>query len=416
MPLLFGNTASSAVLDYVKSDLVAHYDASVGTSLTQNAFPNPLDVFAWFGTFANNNITNTRDAGAGPSGAGGTPMKMVPTGGDPHTGSYNQLSSTFGVASNGQTWTVSFYAKASRAGMTIGPLIGYNDSSGGVFVFSGQLTSGQVTLTTSWARYSVTTTAPTSGGTVTGIQIRWDINDAVTNEAGDTVWLDGVQAEAAAAATPLNTNSQTLWYDISGVGSSKNLTLTSGIPKVYSGGKYLAFDGSSHKAENTTMSGVLSGLSAGSVCVMYRAKSSDDNAMIWDFCNTSGSRDLFSMRQNWSSVQTTGYNSTGSLFGVAQFGVSATGVWKHYAFVRRSNVLYAYVNGVLNQTGSTMSDAIGTINKLIVGQDNIGTNFAHADYGHFMAYNRGLTDAEVAQNFNYYRAQYGLQELTCQDI
>jgi hypothetical protein len=114
------------------------------------------------------------------------------------------------------------------------------------------------------------------------------------------------------------------------------------------------------------------------------------------------------MRQNWSSVQTTGYNSTGSLFGVAQFGVSATGVWKHYAFVRRSNVLYAYVNGVLNQTGSTMSDAIGTINKLIVGQDNIGTNFAHADYGHFMAYNRGLTDAEVAQNFNYYRAQYGL--------
>ena len=408
MPLLFGNTASSAVLDYVRSDLVAYYDASVSTSLTQNTLPSPLDPFVWFGPFSNNNITLSRDAAAGPSPVSGTPMKMAVTGGDPHTGSYNQLSSVISVASNGQTWTVSFYAKASRAGMTVGPLIAYNDSAGGAFVFPGQLTSGQVTLTTSWARYSVTTTAPTSGGTVTGIQVRWDINDAIANEAGDTVWLDGVQVEASPVMTTLNTNSRDIWYDISGVGSSKNLTLTTGIPKIYSGGKYLAFNGSSHKAENTTMSGVLSGLSEGTVCVMYRSTAPDQDAMVWDFCNTDGNRDLFSMRQNWAGGQTTGYNSVTGQFGTAVFGSSATGAWKHYTFVRRSNVLYGYVNGVLNNTGSIMTNPIRTINKLIIGQDNIGTNFAYADYGHFMAYNRGLTDGEVAQNFSYFKSQYGL--------
>lgn len=416
MPLLFGNTASAAVLDIVRSDLVAYYDAAVRTSLTQNAFPNPLDTFEWFGPFGNNNITLSRDTSAGPTPVGGIPMKMIPTGGDPHTGSYNQLISVISPASNGQTWTVSFYAKGSRAGMTVGPLIAYNDASGGAFVFAGQLTSGQVTLTTSWARYSITTTAPTSGGTVTGIQIRWDINDATGNVAGDIVWLDGVQVEANPTVTTFNANSYNIWYDISGVGSSKNLTLTTGIPKIYSDGKYLSFDGSSHKAENTTMSGVLSGLSQGSVCLMYRSKATDNNAMIWDFCNTNGNRDLFSMRQNWAGGQTTGYNGTPGAFGTATFGFSSTNVWKHFAFVRRSNVLYAYVNGVLNNTGTTMVDPIGTINKLIIGQDNINTNFANADYGNFMVYNRGLTDAEVSQNFNYFRAQYGLQEVICQDI
>lgn len=408
MPLLLGNTASSSIQDIVRSSLVAYYDASVGTSLTQNVFPNPLDTYAWFGPAFTNNLAQSRDSGAGPSGAGGTPMKLQPTGAasDPHNQSYNSTPYNMAPASANQTWTISFWAKTNRVGSDITPLVCFPDSSGGVFTFNGQIQSFSIFPTTSWARYSGTVTAP-NDSRVVGIQVRLDASEGPAFTT-DQQWIDGFQVEAGPVMTNLNTNSRDIWYDISGVGSSKNLTLTSSIPKYYTGGKYLAFNGSSHKAENTTMSGVLSGLYEGSVCVMYRSTATDNNAMVWDFCNTSGSRDLFSMRQNWSDQQTTGYNSTGGLFGIAQFGASVTGAWKHYAFVRRSNVLYSYVNGVLNQTGNTMSEPIGTINKLIIGQDNIGTNFIYGDYGHFMAYNKGLTQAEVQQNFNYFRGQYGL--------
>jgi hypothetical protein len=407
MPLLLGNTAASAIQDIVRSSLVAYYDASVGTSLNQNIFPNPLDPFAWFNT-TTNNLALSRDTVTGASPAGGTPMKMQPTGSaaDPHIGSYNGPVWNFGTAQANQTFTVSFWAKTNRVGSDITPLVCFPDSTGGVFVFANQITSFSVFPTGTWARYSGTVTAP-NDSRVVGIQLRLDASEGLAYTS-DIQHIDGIQVEAGPTMTTLNTNSRDIWYDISGVGSSKNLTLTSNIPKYYTGGKYLAFNGSSHKAENTTMSGVLSGLYEGSVCVMYRSTATDTDAMVWDFCNTNGNRDLFSMRQNWSGVQTTGYNATGGLFGVAQFGASVTGAWKHFAFVRRSNVLYAYVNGVLNQTGSTMADPIGTINKLIIGQDNIGTNFINGDFGHFMAYNKGLTQEEVQQNFNYFRGQYGL--------
>jgi hypothetical protein len=194
------------------------------------------------------------------------------------------------------------------------------------------------------------------------------------------------------------------WTDLSS--NARNLNLVNSPTFDTANGGIIKFNGSNNSAESTSMSGLLSGSSAATVQVWYRSTAQDDNAMVWDFCNTNGSRDLFSMRQNWGGGQTTGYNGTGSLFGTATFGSSVTGVWKNYAFVRRNNILYAYVDGVLNNTGSTMTDAIGTINKLIIGQDNIGTNFINGDYGNFLVYNRGLTDAEVAQNFKYYRNRY----------
>jgi hypothetical protein len=195
------------------------------------------------------------------------------------------------------------------------------------------------------------------------------------------------------------------WQDITA--NARHLTNTNAVYSTTGSGGAWSMNGSSAKFESTSMASLLSGKTEATVSVMYKSLGTDDNAMVWDFCNTSGSRDLFSMRQNWGGGQTTGYNSTGGLFGTATFGFSST-AWKHFVFVRRSNVLYAYVNGTLNNTGSTMSDAIGTINKLIIAQDNIGTNFAFAEYGHFLAYDRGLTDSEVASLFDYYRNRYQL--------
>ena len=414
MPLLESRGSGSALgfglnsfNDIVRTSLVAYYDASVGTSLNQNIFPNPLDPFAWFNT-TTNNLALSRDTTTGASPAGGTPMKMQPTGtaSDPHIGSYNGSVWNFGTAQAGQQFTISFWAKTNRVGSDITPLVCFPDSSGGVFNYAGQIQSFSIFPTGTWARYSGTVTAPV-GVPVTNIQMRLDASEGLSYTT-DIQHIDGIQVEAGSTMTALNTNSRDVWYDISGVGSSKNLTLTSNIPKYYYGGKYLGFNGTSHKAENTTMAGGLSGRNEGSVCVMDRSTATDSDARVWECCNTNGSRDLFSMRQNWSGGQTTGYNSTGGLFGTATFGASVTGIWKHYAFVRRGNVLYAYVNGVLNNTGSTMVDNIGTINKLIIGQDNIGTNFINGDFGHFMAYNKGLTQGEVQQNFNYFRKQYGL--------
>jgi hypothetical protein len=405
----FGLTSSG--VDFVRSGLILNYDAGNNNSLTQNVFPNPLDPFAWFGTSGTNNLSISRDAAAGPSGAGAgsIPMRLQPTStaSDPHTQSYNSTIWNMAPASANQKWTISFWAKTNRVGSDITPLVCFPDSSGSVFTFANQITSFSIFPTTTWARYSATVTAP-NDSRVVGIQIRLDASEGLSFTT-DIQHIDGIQIEAGQNLTNLNTNSRDIWYDISGVGSNKNLTLTSGIPKHYTGGRYLAFNGSSHEGRSDNMSGLITGLSDASVSVWYKPNAQDDNGMVYDFCNTvntSGNRDNFSMRQNWGGSQTAAYttNSSGS-FASVNFELAQYTNWRNYSAVRRGNVFYSYINGVLtNQVA--ISGTIRDTNRLIIGQDNIGTNFLNANFGIFQVYNRGLTDAEVLQNYLAFKSRY----------
>jgi hypothetical protein len=437
MPLLETRGSGSALsygrgasIGLVRSGLVSHFSAYNTNSFNTNVFNTPLDMFSWFNTFGNNNITLSRDASAGPSPAGGTPMKMLVTGGDPHTGSYNQTSSVIANASNGQTWTVSFWAKASRAGMTVGPLISYNEASGGGFVFSGQLTSFQVPITTEWARYSGTTTAPVSGGTVTGIQVRWDINDAVTSNVGDIVWLDGLKVENGPTATAFNTNSRSTWFDISG--NNNNATIVNGIDYGTSSvfqtsangfnnthGGYLQLD-----AANDYIQLASNGSAAPygnnpkysiEMWVNRYTESGRNYEIFWSQDYTSHTPPYYAVHIRIDNANAHGGIDYlgGSPFAYVDLDNPANPAftnnqWNHFVFVRDDATgSKVYRNGVLRQDIQNPGTTTYYTNPLRLGWSNFVSSSA-LRFGEVRYYNRDLTGGEVAQNYNFTRSGYGL--------
>ncbi len=105
----------------------------------------------------------------------------------------------------GQTVTLSFWAKAD-ATVTIAPTIVQNFGSGGSA--NVETTTSNLTLTTSWVRYSVTAAIPSISGKTIGTSsyLAARAMRAVT-ASGFTIDFWGVQLEAGSVATPFQTAS-----------------------------------------------------------------------------------------------------------------------------------------------------------------------------------------------------------------
>jgi hypothetical protein len=105
----------------------------------------------------------------------------------------------------GQTVTLSFWAKAD-ATVTIAPTIVQNFGSGGSAAV--ETTTSNLTLTTSWVRYSVTAAIPSISGKTIGTSsyLAARAMRAVT-ASGFTIDIWGVQLEAGSTATPFQTAS-----------------------------------------------------------------------------------------------------------------------------------------------------------------------------------------------------------------
>jgi hypothetical protein len=238
---------------------------------------------------------------------------------------------------------------------------------------------------------------------------KWSINSLTAPVSSNLVLhYDAADIRSHNAFDTVNLPATTGWQDLTT--NAKHLTNTNATYTTLGSGGSWVMNGTSAKFQADTMAGLLTGKTEATVSLMYKSLGTDTDAMVWDFCNTDGNRDRFSMRQNWTGGQTTGYNSTAGAFGTATFGTSVSNVWKHYVFTRRGGQLFAYVDGVLNNSGTVLSDAnnILAINRLIIAQDNINTNFAWAEYGNFLVYDRGLTGTEISQLFDYYRNRYAI--------
>jgi hypothetical protein len=142
----------------------------------------------------------------------------------------------------GQTFTISFWAKASVAQtLTIRPqqVFGSGGSSNEIFGFS------EVAVTTSWQRFSATVTAPSLAGKTIGtnshlyFELYWLTAAAMSMD----IW--GIQLEAGAVATPFRRNAPSIQAELdtcqryfqrflggtgcsaSGIGSSANAVILS---------------------------------------------------------------------------------------------------------------------------------------------------------------------------------------------
>jgi hypothetical protein len=175
---------------------------------------------------------------------------------------------------------------------------------------------------------------------------------------------------------------------------------------------YLRFNGSNQYAEGS-VAGLISGLSDATCSVWYRPLSVDNDAMIFDHHTiTSGDvRDNFSIRQVWggSTPQTAGYtvNSSGTFTSVNfEATNSFLNTWRNYTLVRRGGSFISFVNGT--QANSTsITGTIRTSNFLRIAQDAINSNHLNADFAVVQTWNRGLSNAEVTQQFNFYKGRYG---------
>jgi hypothetical protein len=196
-----------------KSGLVLDLDASYMRSYSPNVHPNPTNIFAWSGT-GNNNCTLSGDSSITRQ-YGSIPLKMVMTGTDPYTGTYNVSTWNLAPAANGQTWTLSFYAKGSET--LTGNCFIFGANSSGNYI---EALSTSFTVTSSWQRFTFTATF--SNASTAYIQIRFG---ASSGQVGKTIWWDGVQVERASAATTFNPFyiGDTIWRDVSGLSNSFTL-------------------------------------------------------------------------------------------------------------------------------------------------------------------------------------------------
>ncbi len=143
-----------------------------------------------------------------------------------------------------QTLTVSFWAKAASGTPKIAVEINQNFGSGGSATVTNY--AGQVTISTSWARYSVTYTMPSISGKTIGTSSFLGLNlyasagsdfNARTGSLGiqtNTFDFWGVQAEAGSTATPFQTATGTKqgelaacqrYYQLIASGNSKALSM-----------------------------------------------------------------------------------------------------------------------------------------------------------------------------------------------
>jgi hypothetical protein len=107
----------------------------------------------------------------------------------------------------GQTATLSFWAKADATRDVVTSLI-QNFGSGGSGAVS--VTGATHTLTTSWARYSVTFTVPSIAGKTIGTSSYLRTNFSLPLNTAMTIEFWGVQLEAGSVATPFQTATGTI--------------------------------------------------------------------------------------------------------------------------------------------------------------------------------------------------------------
>ena len=374
----------------VRTGLILDLDASYMRSYSPNVMPNPTDIFAWCGTSALNSCTISRDTSMTRQ-YGSIPLKMTVTGTDSHIRTYDSSTWNLAPAANGQTWTVSVYAKASVAS-TFGQIFIFPANSSGLALSFGADT---LALTNSWTRFSFTYTI--TGATTTAfIQIRLD----GSNTAGEIIWWDGLQVERASAATSFNPYyfGDTFWRDVSN--NLNNGTLTAGPTYGSSNKGIIVFD---YIDDAVTISGNLGSPSRFTLSAWVRSSNISQAQNIFN------ANPPFFLRITSSTIRC-GVNTGAAVTWTFNNGsiTLSSNVWYNLVLTYDQSFIKGYVNGVLDvnsaKTGLPNWGGAVRLGYTTGGEDAPSvTNIAVAQI-----YNRALTATEVIQNFQATKSRFGL--------
>jgi hypothetical protein len=373
--------------------LVLALDGGNLKSYSQNVFPYPLDGYSW-GT-SGHQMTVSRDTSTS-SPVGNSPLKLVTSGAAAYTNTYNSLPFTLSPAAQGQTWTFSFWVKGSSS-FSASMLIFESNSSGNYITYGQPYYS----VTTEWTRVSGSYTM--TQATTTGVQVRID---CYVN--GVTLWVDGFQLEKASSASSLNSISNTngtTWTDLSGNGN--NGTLTNGPTYSSANGGSLVFDGVNDYVTLTNASNQFD--FPGDFTVGLWIYPTQYHLTYQTMLDTypGGATNGWIFTTMYGSTPVISWYTEGSSWQPSSTAVTLN-AWNYLLASRIGTNVKLYKNATEILSHSDSSNIRG-------GDLNIGVGL-NGSYGNIFGRisnvqiykGKGLTAAEISQNFNALRGRFGI--------
>ena len=381
----------------VRTGLILDLDAGYMRSYSPNVMPNPTNIFAWSGT-GNNNCTLSGDTTITRQ-YGSIPLKMVMTGTDPYTATYGSSINNLAPAASGQTWTLSFYAKASET--VTGNCYIFGANSSGAYI---EAPSTSFTVTTSWQRFTFTTTL--GNASTAFIQMRFG---GSSGQVGKTIWWDGVQLERASSATTFNPYyfGNTVWKDVSG--NNYNGSLNTGPLFSSTNRGSIEFDGVSTGQEVNIGSKTINFASGGTFEIWTKIDNVNRNQGFFSMSPGTSYINFYSpgatnQKMRWEVIGNVAvsYNTINSITSLQN------NVWYHVVgnFDPSGGSTRIYINGSLDNSQSSYTNVPSSVTSQIIIGEYAGIldgNIAVAKI-----YNRSLSAAEVLQNYNATKSRFGL--------
>lgn len=385
----------------VNDNLVCLLDSQNPKSWSQNVYAFSLDIGSYI--TSGHQQTITRDTSI-TSPAGGIPMKIVTSGTSSYTSSYNSSYWNISSAAVGQTWTASFWVKASTA-VTMSVLI-FEANSSGNYTNYGQ---PYMNVTTEWQRVSGSYTM--INATTAYLQFRFDCY-----VSGVTLWIDGLQLERGSTATDFNPKQNlngVSWYDISGNDNIATLYNVSGASSSTTSGfntttKLMMFDrhlGSSDQDYNN--------------CANIANSSSLDKAII-----TNGMTVSFWLKQttytctamtkwdgSWEVYYCSGlvWRSQGTGGSDYSTGLSYSTYLNQFHMITCTHdgtTRKVYINGNLYGTNSNTVSSQNDSDVVSIGAYYNGIYATIGSIPYHMLYGKVLSDNEVFRNYQATRGRF----------
>lgn len=209
---------------------------------------------------------------------------------------------------------------------------------------------------------------------------------------------DGLTLQLDAGNVSSYGGSGTTWYDLAG--TQQNITLvnsptfTSGTPS------YFTFNGSTQRGSGT--GAVLSSSSYTKSVWFYLNTYTDNNLVSSEtgghYMFFGGGTKMYAGNSNWAGFPN-------NLQSTTTFSLST---WYNATITfNTTDGMKLYVNGVLDKTYTTVKTAFTGNGSINIASYGVG-NLLNGRISKVYCYNRSLTSAEVLQNYNVDKLQFGL--------
>lgn len=399
----------------VTNGLVCNFDIANQKSYSPNVHPKPLDLYGWINTATGNNCTLSVDTTTpSPVGNINRPLKMVQTGGDTFTYTYNAATWNLAPAVAGQTWTVSVWVKASVAMSIEGCWIAEHSAAGGYLAGGG---SPNPTIGTNWTRISGTYTLVNASTAYVAVRL-----DGTQVSGAGTVWWDGLQLERSASMTTFNSFTNTNNAVLTDTSWNGNTGILTNNP-IYSSAGYLNFVAASTQyivlnPAITSMTQFLGTLPCSFEAWVYPTTNPGAGGYPGIICRESNpgtGRDGYNLLFHGSATTDTNFaferfvagvnNGTG--YSTIISSVISLNSWHYIVGTYDGYNVSLYRNGEFVSSAASTGSITNTTATVNIGVLS-GTQYFNGRISATRIYNVALTATEIHQNFNAIRGRYGI--------